>query len=75
LIPKSVRGAIERKYPRSSSIWLVLSIAGAALRLFRWMARRPVDTLISEPLRAGESITITSVAPAPAPRRRRKQHA
>jgi hypothetical protein len=57
-----VRRGIRDGLLGGNGIWLAL---GAAAWLVRWLSRTPAQRVVTEVIRVGETITITSV-PAPA---------
>jgi len=64
-----VRRGIRDGLLGGNGIWLAL---GAGAWLVRWLARTPAQRVVTESIRVGETITITSVPAPPYGRRARK---
>jgi hypothetical protein len=64
-----VRRGIRDGLLGGNGIWLAL---GAAAWLVRWLSQAPAQRVVTETIRVGESITITSVPAPPYGRKARK---
>ncbi len=53
-----IRRYFGTKFPKGSTVWMVVTGLGIFVRLLRWMAKRPVETLFREDIKSGESMTI-----------------
>ncbi|HKH88770.1 MAG TPA: hypothetical protein VKA05_08095 [Acidimicrobiales bacterium] len=64
-----VRRGIRDGLLGGNGIWLAL---GATAWLVRWLGKKPAPRVVTEQLRLGESLTVTSVPPPPFGRKARK---
>lgn len=64
-----VRRGIREGLLGGNGVWLAL---GATAWLVRWLSKTPAPGVVTEQLRLGESITVTSVPPPPFGRNARK---
>jgi hypothetical protein len=64
-----VRRGIRDGLLGGNGIWLAL---GAAAWLVRWLSRTPAQRVVTETIRVGETITVTSVPAPPYGRAARK---